>query len=236
MGGGVKQAERQRAPRPRGPVRMSAGAKRREAARQKARRKRMFKMYGIPAAVVAALLVIAVALSVGGTSTNGTSTKTKAAPTTGPVTVSGAPRSAPLAVGDRVPDFTANLLSGGTVRWADYKGTPTVLALWAPWCPHCQKELPVLSSVLREFPTVKLLTLVTAVDLHPGPTPDGYLKSRNLTLATALDDEQGTLGSALGLQAFPLVYYVDADGVVRREFVGESPAEQIRADIRTILP
>jgi peroxiredoxin len=231
MGGGVKQAERRRAPKRRDPAQMSAGAKRREVARQKARRSRMLKTYGIPAAVVTAVLIIAVALSMGGTST-----KTKGAPTTGPVTVSGPPRAAPLAVGERIPDFTANLLSGGGVRWSDYKGTPTVLALWAPWCPHCQVELPVLSSVLREFPNVKLLTIVTAVDLHPGPTPDGYLKSRNLTLATALDDEDGTLATALGLQAFPLVYYVDADGVVRQEFVGESPADQIRTDIATILP
>jgi peroxiredoxin len=231
MGGGVKQAERQRAPRPRDRVRMSAGAKRREAARQKARRSRMLKTYGIPAAVLAAVLIVAVALSMGGVST-----KTKEAPTTGPVTVAGAPRNAPLAVGDRIPDFSAYLLSGGSVRWGDYRGTPTVLALWAPWCPHCQKELPVFSSVLREFPKVKVLTIVTSVDLHPGPTPEGYLRSRNLTLATALDDEAGTLGSALGLQAFPLVYYVDASGVVRQEFVGEAPAEQIRADIKTILP
>lgn len=230
MGGGVKQAERQRAPKRRDPMQMSAGAKRREAARQRARRNRRLKTFGIPAALVTTVVVVAVAMSFGGTGTN-----TKDAPTTGPVIVSGAARGAPLALGEPIPDFSAKLLSGGTVRWADYRGTPTVLALWAPWCPHCQKELPVLSTVLREFPNVKLLTIVTSVDLHPGPTPDGYLKSRNLTLATALDDSNGTLGTALGLQAFPLVYYVDAGGVVRQEFVGESPADQIRSDVALIL-
>jgi peroxiredoxin len=231
MGGGVKQAERTRVTKRRDPARKSAGARRREEARRKARTRRRFKAYGMPAAVVAGLLVIAVALSLGGTTTKGAATAT-----TGPVSVSGSARIAPLEVGERIPDFTATLLGGGTVRWGDYRGTPTVLALWAPWCPHCQKELPVLSSTLKEFAGVRLLTLVTSVDLHPGPTPAGYLRSRNLTLATALDDEHGTLGSALGLRVFPLVYYVDSVGVVRQEFEGESPAEQIRRDVRLILP
>jgi thiol-disulfide isomerase/thioredoxin len=187
-------------------------------------------MYGIPAAIVLAVVAVAVALSLGGTTTT---TRDRAA--IGPVTVAGPPRSAPQEAGERVPDFTANLLSGGTVRWNSYKGTPTVLALWAPWCPHCQKELPILDGVVRQFPSVKLLTIVTAVGLHPGPTTDGYLRSHNLQLATALDDEIGTLGMALGLQAFPLVYYVDAENVVRQEVVGEATPEQVRTSIEALL-
>jgi thiol-disulfide isomerase/thioredoxin len=209
---------------------MSAGARRREQARRTARRRRQLKAYGIPAAVVGVVVVVAVALSLGGTAT-----KAKSAPTVGPVTVSGPARTAPLRAGESVPDFSANLLSGGTVRWADHKGTPTVLALWAPWCPHCQKELPVLSRVMQEFPNVKLLTIVTAVDLHPGPTPDGFLKSRNLSMPTALDDADGTLGAAFGLQVFPLTYYVDAGGVVRQISEGESTPEQLRANISLAL-
>jgi thiol-disulfide isomerase/thioredoxin len=230
MGGGLKQAERPRTTKRRDPAQMSAGARRREEARQRARRRKRITTYGIPAAVVGVVVIVAVALSLGGAAT-----KTRSAPTVGPVTVSGPPRGAPLQAGERIPDFTANLLSGGDVRWSDYTGTPTVLALWAPWCPHCQKELPILSEVAQEFPSVKLLTIVTAVDLHPGPTPDGYLRSRGLALATALDDENGTLGTALGLQAFPTVYFVDAQGVVRQAFVGESSAQQVRANIEQIL-
>jgi thiol-disulfide isomerase/thioredoxin len=234
MGGSVKLAERQRTPVRRDLSKMSAGARRREEARRKARRKRQLKMYGIPAAIVSALLVVAVVVSLGGSTATPT-TPAKSLQTTGLVTTNGQPRSEPLQAGERIPDFTANLLAGGTVRWASYQGTPTVLALWAPWCPHCQKELPILARVAQGFPQVKVLTLVTAADLHPGPTVDGFLQSHNLNLATALDDEAGTLGLALGLQAFPTVYYVDANGVVRHTIVGEASPEQMRANIQSLL-
>lgn len=230
MGGSLKQAVRQPPVKRRDASRMSAGARRREEARRKARRARRLKAYGIPAAVVAVVVIVAVVVSLGGTGTG-----SKASPTTGPVTVSGPARSAPFQVGDRVPDFTARLLSGGSVRWSDYRGTPTVLAMWAPWCPHCQRELPILSEVMRGYPGVKLLSIVTMPTLHPGPSPDAFLRSRHLRLATALDDPEGTLANAMGLQAFPLVYYVDATGVVRQVKVGESPAAQIRANVGLIL-
>jgi cytochrome c biogenesis protein CcmG/thiol:disulfide interchange protein DsbE len=231
MGGGVKQATR-KSPRSDGHRPMSAGARRRENARRAALRKRRLRAYGIPAAVVAAVVLAAVALSLSGTS----NPKVTELPTTGPVTVAGRPRATPIQIGERIPDFSANLLRGGQVRWADYQGRPTVLELWAPWCPHCQRELPVVSSVLAGYPNVKLFSIVTAVDLHPGPTPDGYLRSRGLTLATALDDENGTLGTALGLQSFPTVYFVDASGIVRQVSVGESSPEQIRANLALIVP
>jgi peroxiredoxin len=150
------------------------------------------------------------------------------------VTVSGSPRSSELQVGDRIPDFVAPALGGGEVRWADTAGTPRVLMVWAPWCPHCQVELPRMAQTAAAYPGVELVSVTTAVDERPGPTPQAFMDEHGLTFPVALDDANGTIASALGLTAFPLTYYVDGDGTISKVTVGESSTEEIQAALQAI--
>jgi thiol-disulfide isomerase/thioredoxin len=145
----------------------------------------------------------------------------------GDVTIVGATGN-PLAPGDVVPSFTAPALGGGTVDWSDYETGPVVLAIWAPWCPHCQKEMPILSEVVSADPSVRLVSVTTAVGQAPGPSPQEFMQERGLTFPVAVDDDQGTLGTGLGIQSFPTVYYVK-DGVVVRTTTGEIPLAEYQA-------
>jgi thiol-disulfide isomerase/thioredoxin len=144
------------------------------------------------------------------------------------VVTDGDVRTRPLAAGDVVPDFTAPGLTGGTVSWTSYAGRPTVLTVWAPWCPHCRSELPVLADVVADFPSVSLVTVTTAVDVNPGPTPLEYLRERDLSLPTAVDDTRGTLAATLGIRAFPTIYFVGSDGAVVRAAEGEVSDPDLR--------
>jgi thiol-disulfide isomerase/thioredoxin len=146
----------------------------------------------------------------------------------GDVTTSGVPRTEPLAVGAAIPDFSAPDVFGGTVRWEDYAGAPAVLAVWAPWCPHCQVELPVLDRVMKEFPAVPLVTVVTSIGDSPGPTPDGYMNDHSLRFPAAVDDADGTLARVFGIRAFPTLYFVGSDGAVVRFAEGEVEAQTLR--------
>jgi peroxiredoxin len=141
---------------------------------------------------------------------------------TGEVVMSGPARSDPLRIGDAVPDFAAPGLDGGRVSWSDYRGSPTVLVAWAPWCPHCQKELPVLDRVARDYPGVRLASVVTAIGLHPGPDPKEFMRENGMSFPVAVDDERGTLAAGLGVTGFPTLYAVDPGGTVIAVTMGES--------------
>ncbi len=152
------------------------------------------------------------------------------------VAVAGPARSEPLAVGDAVPSFSApgfHMSSGAPdasivrdrVDWSTYAGAPTVVSLWASWCPHCQAELPVLSDAVGRTPGVKLVTIVTSIGQHPGPTPSEYLAEHGLTFPVAVDDARGTLARAFGLRAFPTLYFVDSSGKVTYAAEGEIPED-----------
>ena len=147
----------------------------------------------------------------------------------GEVTASGPPRASALSVGESIPDFSAPGLAGGRVSWASFQGTPTVLVGWAPWCPHCQKELPVLGRVLKDYPGVRVVSMVTAIGLHPGPASADFMDQHGLAFPVAVDDSTGTLASAFGLSSFPTVYYIGPDGTVRDVVVGEDTEAAMRS-------
>jgi thiol-disulfide isomerase/thioredoxin len=120
------------------------------------------------------------------------------------------------------------------VAWDDYAGAPAVLSVWAPWCPHCQVELPVLDSVMREFPDVGFVTVVTSVGDQPGPAPDVYMRENDLAFPVAVDDENETIAAALGIAEFPTLYFVSSDGTVAQYATGEVDEETLREVIRSL--
>jgi len=135
-----------------------------------------------------------------------------------------------LAAGEAIPDFEAPALSGGdTIRWADVEGSPTVLAIWAPWCPHCQAELPRLSAAVDERPGVQLVTVATAFGQAPGPTPPEYMRDEGLSFPVAVDDADQTLLSGFGVESFPTTYYVASDGTVVTATTGELQEAELAA-------
>jgi thiol-disulfide isomerase/thioredoxin/uncharacterized membrane protein YphA (DoxX/SURF4 family) len=150
------------------------------------------------------------------------------------VTVSGPGRVTPLPAGSTLPQFSAPGLYGGTVSSNSYLGVPTVLVVWAPWCPDCREQLPVLAQVASEFPGVRLVSIVTAAGEVPGPTPEQFMQSHHLSFSVALDSTDGRLADAFGAYAFPTVYYVGPDGTVSQVTVGAKPETAVRASIRAI--
>jgi uncharacterized membrane protein YphA (DoxX/SURF4 family)/thiol-disulfide isomerase/thioredoxin len=150
------------------------------------------------------------------------------------VSVSGPARSAPLPVGSTLPDFAAPALYGGTVSSLTYRGVPTVLVLWAPWCPECREELPLLAQVTSDFPGVRLVSIVTAAGELPGPTPEQFMESHDLSFPVALDATDERLSDAFGVQGFPTIYYVRSDGTVSQATVGAIPEDAVRSSIQAI--
>lgn len=198
----------------------SSKAERREAERRRSQRNQIVVVLSV---LAVAVVIGAIVLSGGGSEDQGGTGPA----TAGDVTIDRAP-GPQLEVGDTVPAFSAPMLGGGTMTWGDYLGTPTVLAIWAPWCPHCQVELPRLSAGVDLQPGVQMMSVATAIGQQPGPTPEEYLSSEGLTFPVGVDDADGTILQGMGVQSFPTTYYVDAGGKVVDVTVGEVPPDQLQ--------
>ena len=188
----------------------------------KRRRKERLSHIGIPAlAVVVIAAIAAVVVLAGGFGEKGQASHA------GSVKIAGPARATSYEIGETIPAFSGPSLWGGDrVAWNGKPGTPTVIAVWAPWCPHCQKELPLMGAVSARYPNVRVLTVVSEMGKAPGPDPAAFLRSNGLSFATAVDDANSTLMKGLGVTGTPTVYYVGSDGRVASVTVGEiSPTE-----------
>ena len=146
----------------------------------------------------------------------------------GEVHPGGPRRSDTLAVGEKVPDFRAPGLDGGVVRWQDRDGAPTVLVVWASWCPHCGRLLPALQQVARDYPSVRLVSITTAIGRRGGPSPPEFVALHRVGFPVALDDADSSLARALGVVRYPTLYWVERGGTVRGVSEGEATEEQLR--------
>src|SRR5690606_40886240 len=48
-------------------------------------------------------------------------------------------------------------LEGGEVRLPTFIGQPTVVNLWATWCPPCRREMPVLRDAQQRYPDIAFI-------------------------------------------------------------------------------
>lgn len=107
--------------------------------------------------------------------------------------------------------------------------------MWAPWCPHCQAELPALAQVLQQFPAVNFASVATAIGAAPGPSPAEYMQQKGLSFPVAVDDANSTLAQAFGIQAFPTIFFVQADGTVQQAYEGELAAADLQQAVQNLL-
>jgi len=220
-------------------TRSSAPATRRRDAKQS--RTPYFVIGGIAAAVLIAL-VVALAAG-GGGDDNATSGGGNADPaTTGTVAVSGNPlpqftdTSDDPAVGMTLPTLEGNDQSGAPMTiGAD--GRPTMIMFVAHWCPHCQREVPVVQQWVDDgrLPDgVDLVSVSTAIDPNrPNYPPDAWLADEGWT-APVLVDADNSAAQAVGLSAYPFFVAIDGDGTVVLRTTGELTTDQLDAIASTL--
>lgn len=184
-----------------------ARAQRRAAPKKKAQQKSSSTLWLAIAAGAFVLLVVAVVLTAGGGSGGVEPASADQ------VSIDREPGPA-LSVGEAIPDWSAPSLSeDGRIGWKDYLGAPTVLSVWAPWCPHCQEELPRLDAALQSHPDIQLVTISTMVERADIGSQE-FLDSADLAFPVAVDDSELSLMSGLGVGGTPGTYFVNADGTV----------------------
>ncbi len=209
------------------------------AARRRAAKRGRGPVLVLAGVVAAVLVALVVALAAGGG--NGDDSSTNAgdrrgdAATTGTVTASGdllpefTDSPDDPAVGLTLPTLTGNDQNGDPMTiGAD--GRPTMIMFVAHWCPHCQREVPVVQQWVddgRLPEAVDLVSVSTAIDANrPNYPPDVWLADEGWT-APVLVDSDNTAAQAVGLSAYPFFVAIDGDGTVVLRASGELTTDQL---------
>ena len=181
--------------------------------------------------VVGLVLVLAVAAIASSGGSDDKKTSAAGVEETRPVTVTGTALSeyepggaADPAVGKTIPDVKGQSFDGSPVEIRN-DGRAKLIVFVAHWCPHCQKEVPILVDYLKsnQLPGgVDLYGVSTGVSAkNPNYPPSDWLKKEGWTAKTLADSGDQTASDAFGLSSFPYFVAVDAAGKVVVRTSGE---------------
>jgi peroxiredoxin len=119
----------------------------------------------------------------------------------------------------RAPGFALPDLKGQMHDLADFRGKPVVLEFMQTTCPHCAAFTTVLSQVAQKYgDRVGIIAVVNPPD-DQGKV-SAYISGHKITYPILFDCGQMAY-SYLQKTSFdlPQVYLIDANGVIRSEFV-----------------
>lgn len=121
-------------------------------------------------------------------------------------------RSGPTDVaelGAPAPDFTVEVIDGGSFTLSEARGRPVVLNFWASWCIPCRTEIPAISAFAESNPDVEVIG-VAVQDVESESR--AFAEEIDATYPLALGTEE--VEEAYPILGLPATYIIDENGTV----------------------
>ena len=194
------------------------------------------------AAVVVVIAVVAVLVTRSGGDDN-----SGAGPQTYPVTVTGTalptmpdPPAADPGIGKPAPTLTGqSLFDGSAMTITPGGGSPMLVVFVAHWCPHCQREVPLLVQWMasaQKPANLNVVAVSTANDLSDDNSPaSAWLQREKWPTPVMADSSDNTAAEAFGLPGYPYLVVLGPDGTVKARTSGEKTLDQITAFVTKAL-
>ena len=122
-------------------------------------------------------------------------------------------------------------LGGDTVSLAEFRGRVVVLNFWGTWCPPCRREIPGLEALQRRIEGHGATVVGLAIDSGTPASVRAWTRAHGMTYPIWLGDT-GTAVRYYQTMGFPTTLLVDADGVIRRRYLGPQTEAHLLDDLR----
>lgn len=134
-------------------------------------------------------------------------------------------------VGQKLPELAFTSLEGQRVQLKGFEGQPTVVNLWATWCPPCVREMPVLHEAQRRHPDVNFVFLNQGEEREQVAR---WLEGRRLPLRNVLLDPKRQASAVFQQKGYPTTLFFNARGELVSSRLGELSAATLDERLQSI--
>ncbi len=144
--------------------------------------------------------------------------------------------------GQLAPDFTLELLDGSALALSDLRGRVAVVSFWSTWCMTCDEQLPELQAVWADYqererdgrtdePSVRLVGIAFRAEETAVREKAAHFE---ITYPMGLDPGD-RISAVYGITGVPETFVVGPDGRVAYVHVGPVSAQELRAELDSLL-
>ena len=133
--------------------------------------------------------------------------------------------------GPTLPPLAFAALPGPQVQLDSFRGRPTVVNLWATWCPPCAREMPVLLAAQQQRADVHFVFLNQGED---SAQVQRWLQRNRLPLRNVLIDPRRQAGAFFHQSGYPTTLFFDARGELVATRVGELSAATLQQKLQEL--
>jgi thiol-disulfide isomerase/thioredoxin len=129
----------------------------------------------------------------------------------------------------------------GTPITTEGTGTPMLVLFLAHWCPHCQREVPLLVQWEKDGKTptgIDVIAVATGTDPNnPNYPPSAWLSREGFPALWPViaDSKDKAAANAFGLSGYPYFVLVDAKGNVFKRASGEVSMDDLTTMINQMI-
>lgn len=142
-----------------------------------------------------------------------------------------------LKVGSQAPDFTINTVNGGS---ASLKGSneATMLVFFATWCPHCNREAPILSDISKNYSNLRVMMISVPQKKTGWEAGDSPQKVREFVNHYDIKGPAAynpALGERYKVTGTPTIYILNKNDKIVAANTGEVPEDVLKGWIQKAL-